>query len=227
MAKLIGRGVYTLAEAERLIDVPARRIARWTQGYSFVRRGKLRTSPPLIAADTQAGTLILSFADILEVRFLDAFLGAGVSIHTVRRASVHAREFLGRQYPFSTRLFKTDGRTILTEVVRGASDRILLDIVKNQYEFARIVSPMLYHGIDFNQLDEPARWWPVGKSRKVLLDPTRAFGAPISSERGVPTRVLSDSVSANNNSVEFVAECFEVSKKAVRDAVYFEKRLAA
>jgi uncharacterized protein (DUF433 family) len=171
--------------------------------------------------------MILSFADILEIRFLDAFLQAGVSIHAVRKATIHARDFLGRQYPFSTRLFKTDGRTILAQVVRGASDRILLDVVRNQYEFERIVSPMLYQGIDFNQLDEPSRWWPVGKTRRVVLDPTRAFGAPILADSGVPTKVLSDAVKANENSVEFVAACFEVSNKAVRDAVYFEKRLAA
>ncbi len=33
--KVIGRGVYSLAEAERLAKVPRKRIKRWTAGYAY------------------------------------------------------------------------------------------------------------------------------------------------------------------------------------------------
>ena len=66
----------------------------------------------------------------------------------------------------------------------------------------------------------------MGKSHRVVLDPCRNFGQPIISDEGVPTNVLARSVKANG-SVEKVALWFEVSVRSVREAIEFEKRIAA
>jgi len=225
----IGKGVYSLAEAERLIKIPRRRISRWTRGYTYRYKGEAHYTPPLIAGDVERSVdkgPILSFLDLLEVRFLDAFLVYGVSRKAVRIAALHARELLGRHHPFSTRIFKTDGHSIFAEIVRGTDDKHLLDVVKNQFVFARIISPSLYEGVEFDASNDPQRWWPLGKKHTVVIDPERGFGAPIVAGSGVPTQVLADAVKAEG-SIEFVAKWYEVSVREVRDAVLFEKRLAA
>jgi len=226
--RLIGQGVYSFSEASRLSRVPAPRIRRWTRGYTYVYRGEQRFSPPPIGIhdEGQADEPLVSFADLLEVRFLNAFREYGVSWRTIRIASEAAKELLGRHHPFSSRIFKTDGRTILAEILRETGDSFLLDLVRSQYEFEKIVSPFLFAGIEYNDLSEPHRWWPLGDSRSVVVDPERAFGAPIVNAEGVPTQVLYNAYNAEQ-AFEFVAGWFEVSLESVKDAVAFEHSLSA
>jgi uncharacterized protein (DUF433 family) len=223
--RLIGRGVYSLADAAWLSGVPSRRIRRWTQGYRYIYRGEVRESPPIIAAllPRVEDQPILDFADLLEVRFLNAFRTAGVGWRAIRIAADRAKQLLGRHHPFSTRRFKTDGRTILAEVIGIDGDPALLDLVRDQWAFERVLGPYLYAGIEFNQADEPTRWWPLGSGRAVVIDPARAFGAPIVVREGVPTRILANAVVAEG-SVSLAARLYEVSESAIQDAVVFEHR---
>ena len=225
---LIGHGAYSLPEAERLTGIPRQRIRRWMEGYVFVSSGKRRQSSPVIRSDIgrEVGQLALTFSDLIEVRFLDAFLQHGVKWRSVRIAAQRAREILQRAHPFSTRMFKTDGRDILAELVRPGHVPDLLNLVKNQWEFEKVVSPMLYAGLEFNQFDEPERWWPMTKKKGVVIDPAIAFGAPISIEGGVQTRILAASAKAER-SQRMTARIYDVPLRAVRHAVEYETKFLA
>lgn len=224
----IGHGVYTLAEAERLVRVPRNRIRRWTHGYTYRTNGHEQHSPPLIGAETARFTDVpaINFSDLIEVRFLNAFRKHGVGWKAIRIAADRAKEHLGLSRPFSSQRFKTDGITILAEIVQKTGDRLLLDLVRNQYAFQSVISEYLYEGLDFDDLLEPERWWPLGKDRSVVIDPARAFGTPIVSESGVPTSILSNALAAEG-SVNLVAHWYDVSENEVTDAAEYEARLAA
>lgn len=226
--RYIGRGVYSIPEAERLSGVPRRRIRRWTRGYRYSYKGEVRDSPPAIASDIiqpETGSIV-GFSDLLEVRLLNAFRTHGVSWRAIRIAADHAKELLGRHHPFSSRIFKTDGRTILAEIVTATGDRHLLDLVRNQWEFEKIVAPYLYAGIEYDASENPQRWWPLGEDRLVVIDPERVFGTPIVAHAGVPTSVLARGFEAEG-SIEIVALWFDVDEQSVRDAVEFESHLGS
>jgi uncharacterized protein (DUF433 family) len=183
--------------------------------------------PPIIGREPDPGEYpVLTFADLIEIRFLDAFRQKGVSTKALRIASQRAKELLGRHHPFSTQIFKSNGRTILAEITKETGDRALLDILRDQFVFETVIASYLYAGLDFNELKEPARWWPLGKDRTVVIDPRHAFGAPIIARTGVPTKILNSAVNAEQ-SVEFVAKWYGVEIDEVTDAVHFETKLAA
>ena len=96
-----------------------------------------------------------------------------------------------------SRRFATDGHTILAELVTKTGDEMLLDLARDQYEFQRIIKAYLFGQIEFDERDLPARWWPVDGSRRIVIDPQRAFGAPILSLEGIPTRILATAVAAD------------------------------
>lgn len=221
----IGHGLYTLSEANRLTGVPVRSIRRWTSGYHFRRAGRQVYSPPVVESNLPRGgaQAAISFADLIEVRFLHAFRRHGVGWSAIRIASTRAGELLGRDHPFSSKRFSTDGRTILAEFVSETGDPVLLDLVRNQYELRRIVSKFMVGEIDFGDSDTPTRWWPVKGSRRIVVDPSRAFGSPVVAEEGVPTRVLASAALAED-SIEIVASIFEVDPISVAEAVAFELR---
>lgn len=223
---LLNAGIYTISDAARLTKVSPSRIRRWLRGYDFrTRKGARAHSDPVWSGqlDPLEGKIAVGFADLMEIRYVAAFLKAGVNWKTMRSAHAAAKEKLQTDHPFCTHKFKTDGRSILLEEARSANDVHLLDITNDQREFQRIVAPF-FKDLEFD--DGTTRWWPLGRTRSVVLDPARNLGQPSAATSGVPTRVLARSVKTNG-SVESVSHWFEVSAEEVRDAVEFEVRLAA
>ncbi|HWA85894.1 MAG TPA: DUF433 domain-containing protein [Opitutus sp.] len=221
----LGAGIYTIPEAARLSGVSAARIRRWLKGYGFKTRKARHHSPPVWNGqlDPIEGKLAIGFRDLMEIRFVNAFLDAGVSWKTMRAAHVAAKAKLGSDQPFCTHQFVTDGREILQREAHASGDTSLLNITTDQREFDRLVSPFLKE-LDFD--GGVTRWWPLGRKRFVVVDPVKNLGQPTVTRSGVPTRVLARSVAANG-SVDEVARWFEVATEEVRDAVEFEQSLAA
>ncbi|MBI4582213.1 MAG: hypothetical protein HY718_21130 [Planctomycetes bacterium] len=218
-----GTGIYTVGEAAKLSGVSTGRIRRWLRGYQFSSPGGVHQSPPVWQPQLPEidGKLALGFLDLMEVRFVDAFLGLGVSWHTLRLAAAKARALFDSTHPFSTRRFKTDGRYVFAEVQNEAGEPALLELVRSQQYFYRIVAPCL-RGVDFDA-EEPTRWWPMGRSRWIVIDPRRSFGQPIVAKSGVPTAVLARAAGAN--SIAEVSRWYQTDIKAVQMAIEYQKQL--
>ena len=225
--QLLQTGIYTVAEASRLAGVSSRRIRRWLKGYEFkVKHGRHR-SPAVWNSQLEPldHAMALGFLDLLEIRCVDAFIGAGVSWKTLRQVYDQARELVGHSHPFCTNRFATDGHTIFIELQERNDEVTLWDMRDVQRVFDRIIRPFLKN-IEFDSGRVPLRWWPRGKDHQVALDPRRSFGQPIIFREGIPTQVLARSVRANG-SLEEVARWFEIKSGSVREAVDFEQALAA
>jgi uncharacterized protein (DUF433 family) len=220
---LIGRGLYTLTEASRLSRVPYDRIVRWTRGYRFRLGKRWHTSPPVIAAANRSedGQPFLDFRDLIELRFLEALRNRGISMPAIRIAAERAREAFMTDRPFSTRRFKTDGRSILAEVPDEFGEDALWNLVRDQYELRELIAPLLT-GLEYDEADEPSRWWPLTRKGLVVVDPARRFGAPIIAKYGIPTRILWHAVDAEG-SIQAAAEWYEVDARSVKAALAFER----
>lgn len=223
--QLLGAGIYTVPEASRLTRVSAARIRRWLKGYDFKAKSARHHSNPVWTGQFGAleNKLAVGFKDLMEIRFVRAFLEKGVNWKTMRAAHVAAKTKLGTDHPFCDHRFTTEGRAILLEEAQASGDRCLTNITTDQREFTQIVSPFLKE-LEFD--DGVTRWWPLGRKRLVVVDPVRNLGQPTVNRSGVPTRVLARSV-RTNASIESVARWFEVAPEEVRDAVEFEQMLAA
>lgn len=220
-------GIYTIPEAARLSAVSPWRIRRWLRGYEFqAKHGRHRSEPVWqghLAPIDHA--MAIGFLDLIEIRCVDALVSAGVSWKTLRLAHAHAQEVLKLSHPFCTNQFKLAGHDIILEIPQGNAEPILWDIARDQREFGRITRPFL-KGLEFLEGGLPGRWWPRGQRHLVALDPKRSFGRPIIFREGVPTETLARSVRANG-SIREVARWFEISPASVREAVEFERSLAA
>jgi uncharacterized protein (DUF433 family) len=217
-----------VGEASRLTGIAPPRLRRWLRGYTYrAGDGGVATSMPVWQRQLPDidGALGLGFLDLIEARFVDAFRKADVPWPVIRRCAEQARDLIGSDHPFSSRRFRTDGRTIFAEVADQTGEKQLLDLARSQFAFARVIGPSLYAGIEFSEEDMPARWWPLGEDAPVVIDPARAFGQPIVSDAGIPTVTLADAVTAEG-SIAKVARLYQVEPRSVRAALRFERRLA-
>lgn len=228
MNTFLGVGIYCVPEASRLTGVSPSRIRRWLKGYTFDYDGNQHESPPVWQGQmlSTEGSLALGFLDLMEIRFIDAFREHGVSWKTIRLAAERARELFNQTHPFCTKRFKTDGRDIFAEVIHETGESDLLDVVKSQYAFKRILEPYLYKGLEFDEHENLVRWRPLGKRSRIVIDPQRSFGQPVVEKEGVPTTVLAQAYRAEK-AIDRVARWYDVDRRSVREAIQYEENLAA
>lgn len=214
---LIGMGLYTPAEAGRLVQVPPAKIARWLRGHDAGGRHHEPLWRPQVELDGEG--IALGFLDLMEVRVAASFIAQGLSPIRVRRAIGLARDILGRDHPLSTRAFRTDGRSIFLQVVEEDGEAALIDLFHQQYAFRDVIERSLKH-IDYDEAGVPSSWWPLGRARSVLIDPARSFGQPIEAETSVPVAALVRGVHGEG-SPEAAARAWDVPLRAVRRAMVF------
>ncbi len=227
MDSLLGVGIYSIPEASRLTGVSVDSIRRWLWGYkhrsadgTHVKSAPL-WNPQIPVIDHSKA---LGFRDLIEIRFVDHFRKNGLSLRSIRGIIGAATELVEASYPLSTVKFKTDGKRVLAEKLEGEERRLVFDLRTGQLLFS-FYWDKLYDALEYSAYDELLRWWPLGKDRRVLVDPKRNFGQPISPE-GVPTHVLANAFRAEG-SVESVVSWYKVEPESVRDSVDFEHRLQA
>lgn len=219
----LGVGLYTPVEAQRLIRVGAGKLVRWTRGHSAAGRSHEALWKPEI--EIEGGPPILTFRDLVQARVTAALIGEGLSAQKVRQSILLAQANLGQNHPFASARFRSDGRTLILQVLVPGEDDKLIDLFRGgQYVMRTIIEPSL-KGIEFEG-SAAARWFPEGRKSGIVLDPQRQFGHPIDLETGVPTRILASAIAAEG-SVERAARIYGVPVSAVRRASAFEKRLAA
>lgn len=226
---LIGIGLYTFQEASKLTNATPQELRRWLRGYThkaYHSDNHVINSPLWKTELTDADIDGISFHDLLEVRFVKAFLKHGVSLQTIRVASHQARLLFNHPYPFTCRRFQTDGRTIFATAMEASGESQLLDLPKRQFAFTKIIEPSLYRGIEFGNDELASQWYPMAQSKAVVLNPAIAFGKPIVTQGSVRTSILYDSFKVEKNK-QYVAKLYEVPISSVEAAIRFEEQLAA
>lgn len=224
---LLGIGIYSIPEAARISRVPASYIRRWLWGYKYPVKGQLHRAGPLWAPQLPEvdDVRALTFKDLIEIQFVYRFRQQGISLQTIRKTIGLATELLDRTFPLSSVRFKTDGKKVFAQVIEDPAERgYVFDLRTGQYLLDYVLD-YLYDALEYSEFDELIRWWPLGKDRRVMVDPKRSFGRPIVLE-GVQTNILANSFRAQGD-IKAVAGWFEVSESSVSDALEFERGLAA
>jgi uncharacterized protein (DUF433 family) len=215
MAEL-GKGIYLVPEAARLVGVPPRRLRRWMLGAGD-EAPVLPTLPEVVDGEPS-----LDFADLVSALFINAFREQGVTLQHIRRVATKAAKELDDPRPFRLKNFTTDGSRIYRWIDDKEAARALVDVDTGQYVMLPVYGRLL-RSIDY-AIDNAQRWHPLGEGHLVVVDPGIAFGAP--TVRGVPTRVLYGPVQAGDSTAD-VARWYEIPEAEVLAACEFERKMHA
>jgi len=232
--KLLGIGIYTRAEAGRLLQLSPRRVTSWVRGYRYAwgpkeqrRHGE---QPAVIKTDITAidGSLAVSFLELVELFVVKQFRDKGIPLQTVRVAWNHAAQAFNTLHPFANQRVFTDRGRIFMALREDEFAPDVLEVSSRRTPFQIIAGPVFkesLRGIEFDEDTELARrWWPQGRDVPIVLDPTIAFGAPVLYGTRVPTAILARYAEARP--VDAVADAFELAPERIEAAVKFESQLA-
>ena len=230
----LGIGIYSREEAARLIGVTPSRLRRWVDGYTYHYRyhsvATKRNRPPVVARDLPVldDTIALSFVELMELRIVRALRKRGVSLQEIRKAAEVAGTQFGTVHPFASRRVFSDGRRVFAALSRTADVPDLIHLSRSkvaQVIAGGILEPFVEE-IDFDEETALAeRWWPLGRTAPVVLDPRIAFGAPTVVGTRLRTSFLAELHSGLAS--DEIARTYRVPTEAVAAAVHFEKHLKA
>lgn len=215
-----GIGIYTAPEAARMVGMNAGTLKRWLVGYDHDGKNEPELWKPQYAVGDDG--LLLGFRDLVEARIVNALRRQGIGLPTIRTCIQRARGIVGDDRPFSTRQFKTDGKSIFLEITKELAEPELIDLKKSQGVFRHVVEPSL-QGLDFGD-SGAERWWLLPGKKTVVADPHRAFGQPIIADTGMTTARAMQIVKAEG-SVERAAKVYELPVRLLRDALAYQQSL--
>jgi len=217
MIPVLGRGLYTVPEAARLVRTSPRQLGAWFYGWS-------RGAGPLTHSDYDAPGMprrLISFLDLIDSLVVLELRRQGISLQRLRKVRDALACELQMAHPFCLQNLYTVGKQVFIETADRYGDNALKELVKNQFAFKAILGPQL-HAIKYARETLTAmRWHP---HPGVVVDPQRQYGKPIVESVGVPTAILMASYTANDRNSRLVADWFGISARNVEVAVTFERR---
>lgn len=225
MIEFAGTGLYGLPEAGRLLNEEPRTVRRWAFGYT--RRGVHYESPIKTEIPVENGFRLVTFLELIELMFIQGFLRAGISWSKVRKASLTAARLLrGERHPFAMKKWFVDPAGIYLKLAREYGENVLVEVVGDaQVAIGEALEPYLQQ-IDFDVSGLAQKWYPHGITSPVVVDPRRAWGAPIIDAGGVRTDLIAE-MSRAGDSVRTIAAWYEVDEFEVASALNFEGVLVA
>src|SRR5438046_5341889 len=208
---------YTLQEGADFIDRPTSTVRRWALGNVRRHRGATKRDVPLIDGDGERGDpLALSFLNLLELKFLSSYRKR-IPLQAIRRALDYVATELGEERPLLTVKFKIYGKSLFMDFAEqtmlNASERGQLAWPPALEEFIQAV--------DYEQ-ESAVRWWPLGRTRPVVIDTRLNGGLPSTAETGVRTGAIAVH-RREGFSVAEIAEDVGARPGEVKAALYFEK----
>lgn len=219
---LLEIGIYSIPEVAELVSAPQASVRVWVEGHT----GK--QDPVIINQLGRVGDkTAVSFANLMELRFIARFVKAGVKLREIRLIMTDARQMLSHPHPFATKtVFKTDGRKIVAEIAQRHGLMLVYDLKSKNYEMPSVVMKSLREDVLFDPQGEVVEWRPRPKiAPNVIVHPRIEFGHPVLKRSNIPTDTIAKAVKVEGNA-QFVADIYEIPIRHVREAVKFEESLA-
>lgn len=204
---------YTISQAAKLAGVHPITVKRWLYGDKspYVRMRPVFGDKERV----KEAKVEVSFLELMEIVVVGRFRRRTVKLDRLRRAHKYARNEFRVDYPFAYFKLKTDGAHVLRafeerEPEPGAS---LLSLDRDgQWTLPGDVIKTLE---DFDFEEEFAmRWFPVGRTVPIVVDPRYGSGRPTVTDR----RVTVDEIYRHwkvGQTIAFIASDFRLERSLV------------
>ncbi len=217
----LGEGIYTPSDAARILDIAVPQVRRWVTA----------STESQIVSGIVPGWKInyargFNFYALIELYTVANLRRLGISMQKIRKAREELADRFDTKYPFALRGLLSDGRKILYQLDEPDEETTLILDGSGQTEFTQILVQFCER-IDFHiQTDMAERYWPLGKTRAVVIDPHHAFGQPRVMGTNIRTEVIYRLLQAGESREDLV-HMYNLKLSDVVDAEEYELQAAA
>lgn len=211
----IGLGIYTTAEIAKILRLPYRKVYTWMNIYWDGKLGKEYDSNYSWQVD---GNRSVSFHTFIEFYIMMRFSEVGVPSKNVLKAHSELSKMYNTAFPFALKEvlegIKSDGINIYLKNKNGI---IELNGTK-QLNFELI--QLFFVNLEFDKDNLASRFWPMGKKKSILVDPTRRFGHPVIDGKNIEPEVILNHYKAGDP-IKYIAHVYRITEEQVHYALEY------
>lgn len=216
----LGNGIYTTVEIANILRLPYHKVNSWISKYWDGELGKAYEHNYSWQIDNSKA---VGFHTLVEFYVMVQFAESGVKTRQVLNAHKELSDLFKTPFPFALKEvlqnIKTDGRKIFFKL---KGDTITLDGSKQlNLDFIKL----FFKKLEFDKDMLAARFWPLGKQKKVVCDPQHKFGQPVIEGTNIQSEAIYKMYLAKEP-IPFIAELYEISPEKVKHAIEFHKTAA-
>jgi uncharacterized protein (DUF433 family) len=213
--------IFTVHEASQYLHLPYTTLRRWIEPEHGV---------PLVSSLLAKGHLPrLSFLGFAEAFVLSAARRAGVPPHRIRDGVEAVRASIGVDYALATKRLYVDKAELLVAPEGGIDidDPADLEVARtHQIQMTRTVVKQLKHISYGDDGIAATLTLPAFTEATVIVDPHRAFGAPIVRRTGTRIRDIISLWRADED-VQDIAYDFDLTVEEVEDVIGAQAKRSA
>ena len=209
-----GEGFYTASDASNILDIPYNKVSYWFRKY--VKREFEVYTNYRYYYDNEKVTAV-NFHALIEIYVFDFFKRNKISTKNILTAHKELSKLLDTPYPFChTDFLLLSGKDILYRI-----EEAILD-TKPGFQQAILEYVMPYSKkIEFLGC-MAQKYYPLGKDRSVVVNPSNQFGSPIIDGTNIKVSSLA-SLYRGGEKVEFISKLYNLTNQQVIDALTFAK----
>lgn len=216
----IGNGIFTTQEIAQILQLPYSKVRTWITKYWDGELGKFYEKNYSWSIENSKA---VGFHTLIEFYVMMQFAEAGVKTKEVLKAHKELSDMYKTNFPFAKEEVLKNIKTDKLKVyLKQNGDTISLDGTK---QLNLDLISMFFHNLDFGKDNLASRFWPLGKKRNVVCDPHHKFGQPTIHGTNIQSEAIYRMYKAKEP-IRFIASIYEVSEKAVKDAIEFHKKAA-
>lgn len=213
-----GSGIYTTPEVAKILGLPRGKVRRWLKDYWTTKF----SNNSIQYSDGIGAEQITNFNTLIEFFTFYQLREKGVSAQKIVKAHDVLVEVFKTPYPFATSNILTDGEKVLFE---GSVGEIIKADRSLQIYINQVIEPFCQR-IEFDKNKLAEKFYPMGKSHHVVIDPKRKFGQPVIGDTNILTETVFSLFRAGEP-VDVIANLYELDIPQVEDAINFHIKNAA
>jgi uncharacterized protein (DUF433 family) len=202
-------GVFLTKDIALILDLSPSKVRRWRSGFwggnTF--------------GDKQSTAI--NFYTLIEFYTFYKLREKKLSAISIKKAHKIISKELATKYPFAFTTISTDGKQLWYEQL----GRLIDADGTRQINLKEILEPFL-EKIEFDKSSGIAkRFFPNGKSSKIVIDPNHQFGQPIIKDTNIKAGVIY-SLHLGGETESTISYLYDINKKDIDDIVSFYSKAA-
>lgn len=215
----LGSGIYSIPDISFILNLPQNKVRRWLNEFWDDRLAKKYKTKYSWGEGRDKAT---NFYTLIEFYVFYHLRELNVSTKKIFDAHEEMADCIKTPYPFASAKLLSDGRDILYTLNDGTTVNannkrqiVIIDLIR---EF--------YSKIEFSSNDIAEKFWPLGKDKKIVVDPHHQFGQPVIDDTNILAETIYDMYTAGEP-ISFLSHLYKLSTKEIKDAVELFNRKAA
>jgi uncharacterized protein (DUF433 family) len=210
----LGGGVYTSADAARILKISPQKANYWFRHY--LKNNHFKSNNFQYHFNIKE-TVAVNFLTLMEMYVFYSLRQNKIGVKEIVKTHQYLSKLLSTPYPFAKQAIYTDGGKLLFN-----SGEIYLSTDGSLQTKIALELDKFFKKITFSKDGFASIFHPLGSENVVVVNPEHQFGKPIIEGTNIKTQTVFNLYKSGEN-IELISELYNITEKQINDVIAFSK----